>query len=182
MTEDLTEIDGVGPAIAEALEEAGFENVDDVLAASVDELADVHMIGEKSAKGILEGEGTHRGRDPKLTKQRQEAIATMLEDGHSVAAACRCNGIGQTTFYEWLEKADDQEEGIYADFADRVASARGAGEAKLVDDLLEMARENGDARTILSVLKNRYPESWGEHDDDDAGSGSVEVYLTSEKD
>lgn len=45
-----------------------------------------------------------------------------------------------------------------------------------------MAREKGDARTVLSVLKNRYPESWGEHDDDDAGSGSVEVYLTSEKD
>lgn len=181
MTEDLTEIDGVGPAIAEALEEAGFETVDDVKTATVDELADVHMIGEKSATAILEGEPSHRGRDPKLTKERQEAIASMLENGQSVAAACRCNGIGQTTFYEWLEKADDQEEGIYAEFADRVASARGAGEAKLVDDLLEMAREKGDARTVLSVLKNRYPESWGEHDDDDAGSGSVEVYLTSEK-
>ncbi|WP_226041580.1 helix-hairpin-helix domain-containing protein [Natrinema sp. DC36] len=182
MTENLTDIGGIGPAIAEALEEAGFETADDVRAASVDELADVHMIGVKSAKGILEGGPSHRGRDPKLTKQRQEAIAEMLENGQSVAAACRCNGIGQTTFYEWLERADDQDEGIYADFADRVASARGAGEAKLVDDLLDIAREKGDARTVLSVLKNRYPESWGEHDDDDAGSGSVEVYLTSEKD
>ena len=180
--EELTDIDGVGPAIAEQLRGAGFETVADVLAASVDDLAGVHMLGEKSAKAILKGEPSHRGRDPKLTKERQESIASMLENGQSVAAACRCNGIGQTTFYEWLERADDQEEGIYADFADRVASARGAGEAKLVDELLEMAREKGDARTVLSVLKNRYPESWGEHDDDDAGSGSVEVYLTSEKD
>ncbi|QLK26155.1 helix-hairpin-helix domain-containing protein [Natrinema zhouii] len=31
MIENLTDIDGIGPAIAEALEEAGFETVDDVL-------------------------------------------------------------------------------------------------------------------------------------------------------
>ncbi|MFC6765419.1 helix-hairpin-helix domain-containing protein [Natrinema soli] len=30
-TENLTDIDGIGPAIAEALEEASFETVDDVL-------------------------------------------------------------------------------------------------------------------------------------------------------
>ncbi|WP_226042591.1 helix-hairpin-helix domain-containing protein [Natrinema sp. DC36] len=30
MTEDLTDIDGIGPTIAKALEEAGFETVDDV--------------------------------------------------------------------------------------------------------------------------------------------------------
>jgi len=123
----------------------------------------------------------HPGRDPKLTKQREEGIAEMLENGHSVAAACRCNGIGQSTFYEWLDKADQQEAGIYADFADRVARARGAGERELVDEMLDMAREDGDARTILSVLKNRYPESWGEADDDGAADGRVEVYLTADK-
>jgi transposase-like protein len=123
-----------------------------------------------------------QGRDPKLTKERQEQIAVMLENGHSVAAACRCNGIGQSTFYEWLDKAEQQEEGIYAEFADRVARARGAGERKLVDELLEMAREDGDARTILSVLKNRYPESWGESDDDGATEERVEVYLTADRD
>lgn len=122
-----------------------------------------------------------QGRDPKLTKERQEAIASMLESGHSVAAACRCNGIGQSTFYEWLDKANQQEEGIYAEFADRVARARGTGERKLVDELLEMAHEERDARTILSVVKNRYPESWGETDDG-TQEERVEVYLTADKD
>jgi len=124
----------------------------------------------------------HPGRDPKLTRERQESIAQMLENGHSVAAACRCHGIGQSTFYEWLDKAEQQEEGIFSDFSDRVARARGAGERKLVDELLEMAREDGDARTILSVLKNRYPESWGESDDDGATEERVEVYLTADRD
>ncbi|WP_137288639.1 helix-hairpin-helix domain-containing protein [Natronorubrum halophilum] len=182
MADDLTDISGIGPAIAESLRDAGYETTGDVMTASADELADVHGIGEKSAKDILTREPGAGGRDPKLTHEVQTSIANMLQQGQSVAAACRCNGIGQTTFYEWLEKADDQEEGIYADFADEVASARGMGEAQLVDDLLEMARENGDARTILSVLKNRYSESWGEDDGDDTDTGSVEVYLTSEKD
>jgi transposase-like protein len=106
----------------------------------------------------------------------------MLEKGHSVAAACRCNGIGQSTFYDWLDRGDDQEEGIYADFSERVARARGVGERQLVDELLEMAREEHDARTILSVLKNRYPESWGDSDDDDAAEERIEVYLTADRD
>ncbi|MDL5361363.1 hypothetical protein [Halalkalicoccus sp. NIPERK01] len=109
--------------------------------------------------------------------QRQENIAAMLEQGQSVAAACRCNGIGTTTFYEWLDRGDKQEEGIYADFADRVARARGAGEAELVDELLEMVRETGDTRTMLSVIKSRYPESWGDAEAAEEG-GTVNIHLS----
>ncbi|WP_226040857.1 helix-hairpin-helix domain-containing protein [Natrinema sp. DC36] len=180
MTDELTEIDGVGPAIAESLRDADFETVDDVMTASADELVEVHGIGEKSAKDILTREPGAGGRDPKLTHEVQTSIANMLQQGHSVAAACRCNGIGQSTFYEWLEKADKQGEGIYADFADEVASARGMGEATLVDDLLEMAREKKDTKAILSVLKNRFPESWGEVEEGDEGS-TVEVFLTADR-
>ena len=50
MTEDLTDIDGVGPALAEQLRGAGFETVADVHDADVDDLAGVHLLGEKSAK------------------------------------------------------------------------------------------------------------------------------------
>ena len=38
MTEDLTDIDGVGPAIADHLREAGFETVADVHDADVEAL------------------------------------------------------------------------------------------------------------------------------------------------
>lgn len=122
-----------------------------------------------------------QGRDPKLTRERQEKLAQMLEEGQSIRAACRCNGIGTSTFYEWLEKGDVQDEGIYAEFAERVARARGAGERQLVDELLEMAREQQDARTVLSVLKNRYPESWGDAEAGEDG-GTVEVFLSADRD
>lgn len=116
-------------------------------------------------------------RPTKLTMQRQENIASMLEQGQSVAAACRCNGIGTTTFYEWLDRGDDQEEGIFADFAERVARARGTGEAELVDELIEQCRERGDTRTMLSIIKSRYPESWGDADAGEEG-GTVNIHLS----
>ena len=118
------------------------------------------------------------GRDPKLTHERQESIAQMLEDSHSIAAVCRCNGISRSTFYEWLKKGDQQEEGIYSDFSDRVARARGAGERQLVDEVLEQAREMGDTRTILSVLKSRYPDSWGDADATEEDGGTVNIHLS----
>lgn len=126
-------------------------------------------------------DGPPAHRPTKLTRERQESIAQMLEKGHSVKAACRCNGIHHSTFYDWLEKGDEQEEGLFADFSDRVTRARGAGERKLVDELLEMAREQNDTRAILSILKNRYPDSWGDGDIEEQG-GTVEVFLTAERD
>lgn len=123
------------------------------------------------------GERVEVGRDSLLTKQRQENIAGMLERGQSVQAACRCNEIGVSTFYQWLDKADEQDDGIYAEFAERVARARGVGEATLVDDVVEMARERGDTRTLLSMIKSRYPEAWGDAEATDDG-GTVNIHLS----
>ncbi|MEM4780077.1 MAG: 50S ribosomal protein L32e [Halalkalicoccus sp.] len=50
--EELTDISGVGDAKADALREAGFETVEDVTAASQDELADVEGIGNALAARI----------------------------------------------------------------------------------------------------------------------------------
>lgn len=46
---DVTAIKGVGEAKANALQEVGYESVEEVLAADTDEIADAEGIGEKSA-------------------------------------------------------------------------------------------------------------------------------------
>jgi len=51
----LTEIPGVGPRIAEALQAAGFSTVDHVARASMAELMAAKGIGEKTAQKILDG-------------------------------------------------------------------------------------------------------------------------------
>jgi len=126
MTEDLTEIDGVGPAIAEALEEAGFEPVDDVVAATVDELADVHMLGEKSATAILEGDGSGKGRPSKLEKYEDDILEAARE-GLTYEGIARVAGVGVSTLHEWRETHDD--------FSESLERARSEAELELIQDV-----------------------------------------------
>ena len=120
------------------------------------------------------------GRNTVLNKQMQESIASDLEAGHSLTSTCRTHGIGVSTFYDWLDRGANQDQGVFSEFSDRVARARGVGEQHLVDELLEMAREQRDTRTILSVIKSRYPNSWGDADAAESGGGGVNVYLSAE--
>jgi len=102
------------------------------------------------------------GRDSKLTKQRQEDIAAAIEDGKSIRSAARMAGISPQTFHSWMSRGETQDEGIYRDFLDRIARAKGHGEDKYFNTVWEMAKEDGDHRFLASLMKQRYPESWGE--------------------
>ncbi|ERG98426.1 MAG: RecA/RadA recombinase, partial [Haloquadratum sp. J07HQX50] len=49
---ELNDISGVGPSKAESLEEAGYESVEDIKAASQGELSDVDGVGNALAARI----------------------------------------------------------------------------------------------------------------------------------
>jgi hypothetical protein len=51
---DVTAIEGVGEVKADALEEAGYESVEEVRAADTDEIADAEGLGEKSAERLID--------------------------------------------------------------------------------------------------------------------------------
>lgn len=102
------------------------------------------------------------GRESKLTRARQERIAQAIEDGESITAAARKNGIHPETLRRWMRQGEQQEQGIYADFYDRLTRARGVGESFYVQALIEIAKENDDTATLMTMLKQRYPESWGD--------------------
>jgi len=104
------------------------------------------------------------GRDPKLTRERQERIAQAIESGASIAEASRKNGIHRETFRTWMKRGEEQEEGIYADFFGRLTRARGEGEATYRDALIDIAKETGDTATLMAMLKQRYPDEWAEVD------------------
>lgn len=102
------------------------------------------------------------GRPTKLTLERQERIASMIEEGHSIGAAARSNGITVQTFFNWMERGAAQDEGVFAEFFERITRARGHGEKQYLDAIMTIARENGDVSTLLTLLKSRYPESWAD--------------------
>jgi len=86
----------------------------------------------------------------------------MIEQGQSIEAAARANNIHPSNVYEWVAKGEEQEEGVYADFRERFTRAKGIREQNYFDLIRELAKEQGDHRFLMSMLKRRHPESWGE--------------------
>jgi hypothetical protein len=125
MTEDLTSIDGVGDAIAEQLRDAGFETVDDVHDATVDELADVHMLGEASAKAILDdGDGVSKGREFALDEGDHDDVLEAAETGMSKAGCARAAGVDKASLLRYLD--------AHEDFRTAFERARARGESELI--------------------------------------------------
>lgn len=118
---------------------------------------------------------TGRNREPP-TKQQQENIASVIESGGSIAEACRRAGVHRETFYRWMEYGDEEDAGPFQAFRDRLVRARGEGEAQYRSTLLELAEASEDTATIMAMLKQRYPESWGDVDrGEQAGGVTVNV-------
>ncbi|PHQ43930.1 hypothetical protein Z052_01970 [Halorubrum sp. C191] len=123
---ELTDLQRVGPSIAESLREAGYETVDEVLDADPDTLADeVDGIGETSARIIQGDEEDTSGRPDKL-EQYRDSILDAAERGLTYEGIARVAGIGKSTLYEWFER--------YPEFSDEVKRARARAERELIRD------------------------------------------------
>lgn len=118
------------------------------------------------------------GRPTKLTKQRQEGIASMIEEGHSQASAARAHGIEPNTLTNWINRGKEKDEGIFSHFFGRIARARAYSEQQYVEQLRHMAEDANDTDTVRWMLQQRFPDSWAESDA--LGSDSDEWNVTSE--
>ena len=130
-------------------------------------------------------EPTPGGRETKLSKEREEQIAQAIEQGKSIASSARMAGVTPQTVHNWLERGEAEEEGVFAQFFDRIARAKGHGEDFYFSLALELAKENEDHRFIASLMKQRYPDSWGETEtgvDADTITVSSDVVEVTESD
>ena len=106
------------------------------------------------------------GRPTKLSYDRQEKIATAIEAGKSLNSAARMAGVDPSTVYGWIDRGEaakeDGKENEFVDFYERLTRAKGYGEDFYFGLALELAKENEDHRFIASLMKQRYPDSWGD--------------------
>ncbi|QAS68834.1 terminase small subunit [Haloferax tailed virus 1] len=127
------------------------------------------------------GSANKSGRPSKLSYDRQEKIATAVEGGKSLTSAARMAGVDRTTVYGWIDRGEaDKEEGKdneFTEFYDRLTRAKGHGEDFYFNLALEMAKEDGDHRFIASLMKQRYPDSWGETE---TGVEATEITVSSD--
>jgi transposase-like protein len=117
-----------------------------------------------------------RGRRTLLTPERQHRIVELVEDGNHITTACAHVGIGQSTFYKWLDQARDYDEALaagqtpdptkrlYVEFRDRVALARARAEENAVR-VIHRAMQGG-----FVISEEPVQDAQGEVQRDDNGN------------
>ena len=112
----------------------------------------------------LDSSTSNIGRPSKLEDSRVEELVKWLKLGYYIEDACTMAGIGKTTYYRWLEKA---EEGLeeYRDFRDSVQKARAEAEGAHIMNIRKAA-DNGVWQASAWYLARSHPSKWGKKNPD----------------
>lgn len=119
------------------------------------------------------GNSDTHGRPSKISKDTVDTITRHIAEGKSDAEAFRKANLHPSTKGNWLQKVDEPEnipkepdfdESPFGYFFRRYTHARGLGEEFYTDKIMDLAVETADIESLMAMLKQRYPESWGDVD------------------
>ena len=102
------------------------------------------------------------GRKTKLTPEVQERIVSAIRAGNYANVAAEYAGIGETTFYRWLQEGREAESGIYRDFREAVKTAEREAEVRAVAMVQKAMPYNWTA--AMTYLERKHPGRWGRRD------------------
>jgi len=121
-----------------------------------------------------------RGRPTKCTPALIKKAEKLMGEGHYAVTVAKALGIGESTWYDWLEWADDiEKDPIYSEFSEAVTRGETKAEMDAVAALREAAvGKNGDWRANLEYLKRRYRDRWSEKIEQEVtGKGGVPLRV-----
>lgn len=101
------------------------------------------------------------GRPTKLTSDLTKQIAKLLTDGNYVETVCDYVGLSRSTFYEWLERGENAEDGTdieFAEFSDTIKKAIASVEMETVKSVRK-GPMNWQSKAWW--LERRHPDRWG---------------------
>ena len=113
-------------------------------------------------------------------KKVQDKLITLLLDGNYPLVAADACGIPRSTFIQWMKRGQEEEEGPYFEFFNRVQSSSAQVEIQMVKCLKEAAEENWKAN--LEFLQRRYPDRWGRLDKTRAQQSNAEKPTETKED
>lgn len=97
------------------------------------------------------------GPKPKLTKALIETIEKSLTSHNTKKTTCEMVGIGQTTFYRWLEEGELARSGLKRELWESVKRAQSISKTILVNQIAK--DPNWQAKAWL--LERMHPEEFG---------------------
>jgi len=119
------------------------------------------------------------GRPSKLSTTRKKKLLRALRQGNFIEVACTYAGIGNSTFYRWLEKGKKSQTGEYREFWEEVQGALAEAEYRVVRTLNTHFKESPQA--CINFLKARWRNRWGDQIDIGESDGDVKIILTTRR-
>jgi len=104
------------------------------------------------------------GRKLKLTPAMIKKIAAHVRIGNYAITACRACGIGETTYYRWLENGERENSGIYREFWEAIKTAEAEAELMHVSNISRAGIQEGNWIPSMTILERKYPDRWGRKD------------------
>ena len=116
------------------------------------------------------------GRKQKLTDELQEQLCQELAKGKTVKGACGAVGIGERTYYDWIEKGrTTNRNDKWCKFLNAVEIAKAKGQSKFEDVIYENAIERGIWTCAAWYLERRDKEHYGKSEDTVNDNQEVEI-------
>lgn len=100
------------------------------------------------------------GRKTKLTPELIKEFEKWLKVGNYRKTVCDYLGIGETTFYRWMEEGEKAKSGLKREFRESVIKAEAEAEMRNVQIIQREAENNWSA--AFKYLSRKFPERWGE--------------------
>src|SRR5437773_3263998 len=105
------------------------------------------------------------GRKTKLSPDLQKRLLDAIAAGNYIHTACAAVGIGESTYFKWLERGRAGES-PYREFIEALTRA----EQQAIVSLVEIVRSHAieDWRAAAFLLERRQKKDWGRHETLDA--------------
>ena len=100
-------------------------------------------------------------------REVQEKIVTAIRAGNYAQVAAVYAGIGERTFFRWMELGEEAKAGRYRQFWQAVKAAEGEAEVRAV--AIIQRKMPDDWRAAMSYLERKHPKRWGRRVDVTSG-------------
>lgn len=103
--------------------------------------------------------------EKKLDAALIEKAHKLVSEGHYAIVVCAYLGIGETTYYRWIEKAKEDVKqnkiSIYREFWESVKEAEAKAEMRHLQTIAKAATE-GNWQASAWFLKTKHRDRWSE--------------------
>lgn len=115
-------------------------------------------------------------RKTKLSRKLIQEAENLIKLGNYNVTVCQYLGIGETTWYRWLQEGREAERGLKREFWEAIKRAESHAEIRNVQVIQQAGQDNWQASAWY--LERKFPDKWGRKDRLEAElshSGKVDI-------